>query len=198
MAGFRTLTSRSVVLRQTNIDTDQIIPARFLSTTERAGLGKNAFNDWRWQADGTPNPEFAFNQPQNAGRSILLAGRNFGCGSSREHAPWALTDYGFKVVIAPSFADIFYGNSFNNQLLPVTLSDEQVDELFKLVQANPGITFEVDLEAQVVKAGDKTYSFKIDDFRRHCMLNGLDSIGLTLQHEAAISDYERKLPAFMN
>ncbi|MEK5744546.1 3-isopropylmalate dehydratase small subunit, partial [Acinetobacter variabilis] len=104
----------------------------------------------------------------------------------------------FKVVIAPSFADIFYGNSFNNQLLPVTLSDEQVDELFKLVQANPGITFEVDLEAQVVKAGDKTYSFKIDDFRRHCMLNGLDSIGLTLQHEAAISDYERKLPAFMN
>lgn len=138
------------------------------------------------------------NFPEYQGASILLARENFGCGSSREHAPWALTDYGFKVVIAPSFADIFYGNSFNNQLLPVTLSDEQVDELFKLVQANPGITFEVDLEAQVVKAGDKTYSFKIDHFRRHCMLNGLDSIGLTLQHEAAISDYERKLPAFMN
>ncbi len=113
------------------------------------------------------------NFPEYRGASILLARENFGCGSSREHAPWALTDYGFKVVIAPSFADIFYGNSFNNQLLPVTLSDEQVDELFKLVQANPGITFEVDLEAQVVKAGDKTYSFKIDDFRRHCMLNGL-------------------------
>jgi 3-isopropylmalate/(R)-2-methylmalate dehydratase small subunit len=115
-----------------------------------------------------------------------------------EHAPWALTDYGFKVVIAPSFADIFYGNSFNNQLLPVTLSDEQVDEMFKLVQANPGITFEVDLESEVVKAGDKSYSFKIDAFRRHCMLNGLDSIGLTLQHEEAISAYENKQPAFMN
>ena len=131
------------------------------------------------------------------GASILLARENFGCGSSREHAPWALTDYGFKVVIAPSFADIFYGNSFNNQLLPVTLSDEQVDELFALVKVNPGMAFEVDLEAEVVKAGDKTYSFSIDAFRRHCMLNGLDSIGLTLQHEDAISAYEKKQPAFM-
>ena len=118
MAGFRTLSSRSVVLRQTNIDTDQIIPARFLSTTERAGLGKNAFNDWRWQADGSPNPAFAFNQPHNAGRSILLAGRNFGCGSSREHAPWALTDLGLRAIVSSEIADIFRGNSLKNGLLP--------------------------------------------------------------------------------
>ena len=170
-----------------NVDTDVIIPARYLNTFDPKELAKHCMVDI--------DESFAPNVKEG---DIMVGGRNFGCGSSREHAPWALTDYGFKVVIAPSFADIFYGNSFNNQLLPVTLSDEQVDELFKLVQANPGITFEVDLEAQVVKAGDKTYSFKIDDFRRHCMLNGLDSIGLTLQHEAAISDYERKLPAFMN
>ena len=186
-----------VPLDAANVDTDAIIP---MQKVTRTGFGAHLFNDWRFLDDKgqQPNPEFVLNFPEYQGASILLARENFGCGSSREHAPWALTDYGFKVVIAPSFADIFYGNSFNNQLLPVTLSDEQVDELFKLVQANPGITFEVDLEAQVVKAGDKTYSFKIDDFRRHCMLNGLDSIGLTLQHEAAISDYERKLPAFMN
>ena len=170
-----------------NVDTDVIIPARYLNKSDEAWLASHCMEDI--------DKDFV-NKVQPG--DIMVAKANFGCGSSREHAPWALTDYGFKVVIAPSFADIFYGNSFNNQLLPVTLSDEQVDELFKLVQANPGITFEVDLEAQVVKAGDKTYSFKIDDFRRHCMLNGLDSIGLTLQHEAAISDYERKLPAFMN
>ena len=170
-----------------NVDTDVIIPARYLNVSSGEELAKYCMIDI--------DADFVNNVKEG---DIIVATKNFGCGSSREHAPWALTDYGFKVVIAPSFADIFYGNSFNNQLLPVTLSDEQVDELFKLVQANPGITFEVDLEAQVVKAGDKTYSFKIDDFRRHCMLNGLDSIGLTLQHEAAISDYERKLPAFMN
>ena len=170
-----------------NVDTDVIIPARYLNSSDPAELATHCMEDI--------DKDFIKNVKKG---DIIVAEKNFGCGSSREHAPWALTDYGFKVVIAPSFADIFYGNSFNNQLLPVTLSDEQVDELFKLVQANPGITFEVDLEAQVVKAGDKTYSFKIDDFRRHCMLNGLDSIGLTLQHEAAISDYERKLPAFMN
>lgn len=114
MSGFRTLTSTSVVLRETNIDTDQIIPARFLSTTERAGLGKHAFNDWRWQSEGVPNPAFAFNQPHNAGRSILLAGRNFGCGSSREHAPWALTDLGLRAIVSSEIADIFRGNSLKN------------------------------------------------------------------------------------
>lgn len=170
-----------------HIDTDAIIPARFLVTTDARKLGENCMEglEHGW-----------VNRVQEG--DILVAERNFGCGSSREHAPWALTDYGFKVVIAPSFADIFYGNSFNNQLLPVTLSEEQVDELFKLVQSQPGIKFEVDLQAEVVKAGDKSWSFKIDAFRRHCMLNGLDSIGLTLQHEEAISAYEKKLPAFMN
>ncbi|MGX5355840.1 3-isopropylmalate dehydratase small subunit [Salmonella enterica subsp. enterica serovar Typhimurium] len=188
-----------VPLDAANVDTDAIIPKQFLQKVTRTGFGAHLFNDWRFldEKGQQPNPEFVLNFPEYQGASILLARENFGCGSSREHAPWALTDYGFKVVIAPSFADIFYGNSFNNQLLPVKLSDEQVDELFSLVKANPGIHFEVDLEAQVVKAGDKTYSFKIDDFRRHCMLNGLDSIGLTLQHEDAIAAYENKQPAFM-
>lgn len=188
-----------VPLDAANVDTDAIIPKQFLQKVTRTGFGAHLFNDWRFldEKGQQPNPEFVLNFPEYQGASILLARENFGCGSSREHAPWALTDYGFKVVIAPSFADIFYGNSFNNQLLPVTLSDAQVDEMFALVKANPGIKFEVDLEAQVVKAGDKTYSFKIDDFRRHCMLNGLDSIGLTLQHEDAIAEYENKQPAFM-
>ena len=189
-----------VPLDAANVDTDAIIPKQFLQKVTRTGFGAHLFNDWRFLDDKgqQPNPDFVLNFPQYKGASILLARENFGCGSSREHAPWALTDYGINVVMAPSSAEILYGNSFNTPRLPVTLSDEQVDELFKLVQANPGMTFEVDLEAQVVKAGDKTYSFKIDDFRRHCMLNGLDSIGLTLQHGEAISDYERKLPAFMN
>lgn len=169
-----------------HIDTDAIIPARFLVTTDAKKLGENCMSGLEpdWVKRVAPG-------------DILVAGRNFGCGSSREHAPWALTDYGFKVVIAPSFADIFYGNSFNNQLLPVKLSDAEVDELFALVKANPGIHFDVDLEAQEVKAGEKTYRFTIDAFRRHCMMNGLDSIGLTLQHDDAIASYEEKQPAFM-
>ncbi|CZY41962.1 isopropylmalate isomerase small subunit [Enterobacter hormaechei] len=156
-------TGRVVPLDAANVDTDAIIPKQFLQKVTRTGFGAHLFNDWRFLDDKgeVPNPEFVLNFPEYKGASILLARENFGCGSSREHAPWALTDYGFKVVIAPSFADIFYGNSFNNQLLPVTLSDEQVDELFALVQANPGISFEVDLEAEVVKAGDKIYSFSI-------------------------------------
>ena len=188
-----------VPLDAANVDTDAIIPKQFLQKVTRTGFGAHLFNDWRFLDDAgqVPNPEFVLNYPEFKGASILLARENFGCGSSREHAPWALTDYGFKVVIAPSFADIFYGNSFNNQLLPVILSDEQVDELFKLVDAQPGIKFIVDLEAQTVQAGEKSYSFELDSFRRHCMLNGLDSIGLTLQHEAAISGYEQKLPAVM-
>lgn len=179
---------RGTVFRyKSDVDTDVIIPARYLNTTSEAELASHCMEDI--------DKDFVKNVKKG---DIIVAEDNFGCGSSREHAPWALTDYGFKVVIAPSFADIFYGNSFNNQLLPVTLSEAQVDELFKLVHSQPGIKFEVDLEAEVVKAGDKSYSFKIDAFRRHCMLNGLDSIGLTLQHEEAISAYEKKQPAFMN
>ncbi|WP_337037706.1 3-isopropylmalate dehydratase small subunit [Pantoea agglomerans] len=182
-----------------NVDTDAIIPKQFLQKVTRTGFGQHLFHDWRFEDDaGTvPMPGFVLNKPEFKGTSILLARENFGCGSSREHAPWALTDFGFHVVIAPSFADIFYGNSFNNQLLPVKLSEEEVDELFRLVAAQPGISFTVDLEAQTVTAGDKVYSFELDSFRRHCMINGLDSIGLTLQHEASISQYEQNQPAFL-
>jgi len=182
-----------------NVDTDAIIPKQFLQKVTRTGFGQHLFHDWRFEDDaGTvPTPGFVLNKPEFKGTSILLARENFGCGSSREHAPWALTDFGFHVVIAPSFADIFYGNSFNNQLLPVKLSEEEVDELFRLVAAQPGISFTVDLEAQTVTAGDKVYSFELDSFRRHCMINGLDSIGLTLQHEASISQYEQNQPTFL-
>ena len=188
-----------VPLDAANVDTDAIIPKQFLQKVTRTGFGAHLFNDWRFLDDAgqQPNPDFVLNYPQYKGASILLARENFGCGSSREHAPWALTDYGFKVVIAPSFADIFYGNAFNNQLLPVKLSEADVDDLFSMVAARPGINFTVDLEAMVVKAGDKTYPFELDAFRRHCMLNGLDSIGLTLQHEDAIAAYEQQQPAFM-
>ena len=188
-----------VPLDAANVDTDAIIPKQFLQKVTRTGFGQHLFNDWRFLDDAgqQPNPDFILNQPEFKGASILLTRENFGCGSSREHAPWALTDYGFKVVIAPSFADIFYGNSFNNQLLPVTLSEAEIDELFAQVEAAPGMSFTVDLETQTVQAGDKSYSFELDSFRRHCMMNGLDSIGLTLQHEAAISEYEGKLPEFL-
>lgn len=182
-----------------NVDTDAIIPKQFLQKVTRTGFGQHLFNDWRFLDDAgqQPNPEFVLNKPEFKGASILLARENFGCGSSREHAPWALTDFGFHVVIAPSFADIFYGNSFNNQLLPVVLSEDEVETLFQLVKAQPGIHFTVDLEAKTVTAGDKTYTFDLDAFRRHCMINGLDSIGLTLQHNAAIDSYEHNQPAFL-
>ncbi|ACX89533.1 3-isopropylmalate dehydratase, small subunit [Pectobacterium parmentieri WPP163] len=200
MAKFTQHTGLVVPLDAANVDTDAIIPKQFLQKVTRTGFGQHLFHDWRFLDDAgqQPNPEFVLNKPQYKGASILLARENFGCGSSREHAPWALTDYGFNVVIAPSFADIFYGNSFNNQLLPVKLSDEEVDELFKLVDSQEGITFTVDLENQVVQAGNKRYPFEIDSFRRHCMINGLDSIGLTLQHEASITEYEKNQPAFLN
>ncbi|AIX50233.1 3-isopropylmalate dehydratase small subunit [Pantoea eucrina] len=182
-----------------NVDTDAIIPKQFLQKVTRTGFGAHLFHDWRFDDDaGTqPTASFVLNKPEFAGASILLARENFGCGSSREHAPWALTDFGFHVVIAPSFADIFYGNSFNNQLLPVRLSEEDVDALFRLVDASPDMRFTVDLEAQTVTAGDKIYTFEIDSFRRHCMINGLDSIGLTLQHEESIARYEQQQPAFL-
>lgn len=183
-----------------NVDTDAIIPKQFLQKVTRTGFGQHLFNDWRFLDDKgqQPNPDFVLNKPVFKGASILLTRENFGCGSSREHAPWALTDFGIQVVIAPSFADIFYGNSFNNQLLPIKLSEQQVDEMFNYVNLHEGCQFTVDLDAQTVTAGDKVYTFEIDSFRRHCMMNGLDSIGLTLQHVDQIKDYEQKLPAFMN
>lgn len=199
MTKFTQHTGIVVPLDAANIDTDAIIPKQFLQKVTRTGFGQHLFNDWRFldNAGKQPNPDFILNKPRYQHASILLTRENFGCGSSREHAPWALTDYGFKAIIAPSYADIFYGNAFNNQLLPITLKEDYVDELFKLVEQQEGITFTIDLEAQIVKAGDKIYEFTIDPFRRHCMLNGLDSIGLTLQHEDAISNYEKKQFAFL-
>ncbi|MCW2476085.1 3-isopropylmalate dehydratase small subunit [Candidatus Symbiopectobacterium sp. NZEC151] len=199
MAKFTQHTGLVVPLDAANVDTDAIIPKQFLQKVTRTGFGQHLFHDWRFLDDAgqQPNPEFVLNKPRYKGATVLLARENFGCGSSREHAPWALTDYGFHVVIAPSFADIFYGNAFNNQLLPVKLSDADIDDLFKLVDGTQGITFTVDLEAQTVDAGGKKYPFEIDSFRRHCMINGLDSIGLTLQHEDAIARYEQQQPAFL-
>ncbi|XKM12570.1 3-isopropylmalate dehydratase small subunit [Orbaceae bacterium ac157xtp] len=200
MAKFIKHTGLVVPLDAANVDTDAIIPKQFLQKVTRTGFGKHAFHEWRFLDDAgqKPNPSFTLNQPRYKGASILLVRENFGCGSSREHAPWALADYGFKTIIGSSFADIFYNNSFNNQLLLVTLSEQEVDELFKLVQANEGIEFTVDLEKEVVIAGDKQYPFKVDPFKRHCLLNGLDNIGLTLQHEQAINQYEDKIPPFLS
>lgn len=192
MAGFRTLTSRSVVLRQTNIDTDQIIPARFLSTTERAGLGKNAFNDWRWQADGSPTPDFAFNQPQNEGRAILLAGRNFGCGSSREHAPWALTDLGLRAIVSSEIADIFRNNSLKNGLLPIVLAEADVQELMQ----NPDDELTVDVAAcELRTSSGKTYAFPLDGFSQTCLLEGVDQLGWLLGRADEIARYEAERAA---
>lgn len=199
MAKFTKHTGLVVPLDAANVDTDAIIPKQFLQKVTRTGFGKHAFHEWRFLDDAgqQPNPEFVLNKPRYKGASILLARENFGCGSSREHAPWALADYGFKTIIGSSFADIFYNNSFNNQLLLVNLSEEEVDELFKIVEANDGIEFTIDLVNEVVIAGDKQYSFKIDAFKRHCLLNGLDNIGLTLQHEDAICAFENKIPTFL-
>ncbi|ENM3753572.1 3-isopropylmalate dehydratase small subunit [Vibrio cholerae] len=199
MSGFQQHTGLVVPLDAANVDTDAIIPKQFLQKVNRTGFGKHLFHDWRFLDDAgqKANPEFVMNQPRYQGASILLARENFGCGSSREHAPWALADYGIRVMIAPSFADIFYGNSINNQMVPVRLTEQEVDELFTYVHDSEGATITVDLEALSVTANGKTYHFEIDDFRRHCLLNGLDNIGLTLQHEAKIADYEAKIPSFL-
>ncbi len=199
MTGFKQHKGIVVPLDSANVDTDAIIPKQFLQKVNRIGFGKHLFHDWRFLDDAgqQPNPEFVLNQAQFAGASILLARENFGCGSSREHAPWALADYGFKTVIAPSFADIFYGNAINNGMVPVRLKEEEVDALFQLVAAQPGIEIEVDLEANQVRAGELSFGFEIDEFRRYCLLNGLDAIGLTLQHEAAISAFEAKQPSWI-
>jgi 3-isopropylmalate/(R)-2-methylmalate dehydratase small subunit len=187
MSSFRELRSQSVVLRQTNIDTDQIIPARFLSTTERAGLGRNAFNDWRWQADGTPNPEFPFNQPENAGRAVLLAGRNFGCGSSREHAPWALTDLGLRAIVSSEIADIFRNNSLKNGLLPVVLAEDDVQALME----RPDDELVIDVAARELRTPDgRVYPFPLDAFAQTCLLEGVDEMGYLLARQADIEHYE--------
>lgn len=183
-------------LDRVNVDTDQIIPKQFLKRIERTGFEDALFFDWRFLPDGSPNPEFELNQPRFAEASILLTRANFGCGSSREHAPWALDNYGFRVVIAPSFADIFFNNCFKNGMLPIRLREEQVEELFQRTKAKEGYQLTVDLEEQTIS--DKNgfqIKFDVEPFRRECLLNGLDDIGLTLQHEDKIAAYEAKLAA---
>ncbi|MGV3001104.1 3-isopropylmalate dehydratase small subunit [Vibrio sp. E150_018] len=197
--GFQQHTGLVVPLDIANIDTDAIIPKQFLQKVTRLGFGQHLFHDWRFLDDAgkQPNPEFVMNAPRYQGASILLARENFGCGSSREHAPWALADYGIQVMIAPSFADIFYGNSINNQMVPVRLTESEVDELFEFVHNHEGAQITVDLEAMTVSANGKQYSFEIDKFRRHCLLNGLDNIGLTLQHADKITEFENSIPSFL-
>lgn len=180
-------------LDRVNVDTDQMVPKQFLKRLTREGFGRVLFYDWRYLPGEKPNPDFILNAPRYKGASVILARANFGCGSSREHAPWAILDYGFRTILAPSYADIFYNNCFKNGILPVTLSNEQMDELFKRTERTEGYELTVDLEQQVVT--DDTglrYSFTVDPFRRECLLQGLDDIGLTLVHEADISAYEKQ------
>ena len=189
-------------LDRANVDTDQIIPKQFLKSIKRTGFGPNLFDEWRYLDEGYPgqdnskrplNPDFVLNQPRYQGASVLLARENFGCGSSREHAPWALDEYGFRAVLAPSFADIFFNNSFKNGLLPIVLAEEDIDDLFRQAEAEEGYQLTVDLQAQTVTRPDgKSYGFEIDEFRKHCLLNGLDDIGLTLQDADAIRAFEEK------
>jgi 3-isopropylmalate/(R)-2-methylmalate dehydratase small subunit len=181
-----------VAMDRANVDTDQIIPKQFLKRIERSGFGQFLFFDWRFLDDGSPNPQFELNRPEARGATILLARRNFGSGSSREHAPWALDDYGFRAAIAPSFADIFDNNCFKNGLLPVRLDEADVEELFRRAASVPGYRLTVDLEQCTVSDEQGlSIAFDVDPFRRHCLLNGLDDIGLTLQHASAIAEYER-------
>nr|WP_273424441.1 3-isopropylmalate dehydratase small subunit [Halomonas sp.] len=189
-------------LDRANVDTDLIIPKQFLKSIKRTGFGVNLFDELRYLDEGQPgqdcskrplNPDFVLNQPRYQGAEVLLARRNFGCGSSREHAPWALEDFGFKVVIAPSFADIFYNNAFKNGILLITLAEEEVDRLFAEVEANEGYQLDVDLEHQrVITPTGEILEFDVDAFRKHCLLNGLDDIGITLQDEDAIRSFEEK------
>lgn len=192
MQPFTKHTGRVLPMDRSDVDTDQIIPKQFLKRIERTGFGEFLFYDWRYLDDGSPNPDFELNKPEYQGASILLARRNFGCGSSREHAPWALTDYGFRAVIAPSFADIFFNNSFKNGLLPIRLDESEVNELFQRAANKPGYRLTVDLESCTISDEDGlSLPFTVDTFRRDCLLQGLDDIALTLQHEDKITAYEK-------
>lgn len=202
MEKFTVHTGLVIPLDRSNVDTDAIIPKQYLKSIQRTGFGPTLFDDWRYLEPGepgmdhskrTPNPDFVLNAPRYAGASVLLARENFGCGSSREHAVWALTDYGIRAVIAPSYADIFFNNSFKNGLLPLTLPAEVIDQLFVEAQATEGYQLTVNLEdQQVVTPSGAAFAFSIDEFRKYCLLNGLDDIGLTLQHADDIRAYEEK------
>ncbi len=191
MEPFRKHQGLVATLDRVDVDTDQIIPKQFLKRIERSGFGQFLFYDWRRREDGTANPDFELNQPRFEGASILVARANFGCGSSREHAPWALLDYGFRSIIAPSFADIFYNNCFKNGMLPIVLPEEQIQELFQRTQDNPNYQLLVSLETRTISDDFAlTLEFDIDPFRRESLLEGLDDIGLTLQYEGKISEFE--------
>ena len=202
MKAFTKITAIVAPLDRSNVDTDAIIPKQFLKSIKRSGFGPNAFDEWRYLDHGEPgmdnskrplNPDFSLNQPRYQGAQILLTRKNFGCGSSREHAPWALDDYGFRAIIAPSFADIFFNNCYKNGLLPIVLTEEQVDQLFKEVEANEGYQLSIDLAEQTLTTpSGETFTFDITEHRKHCLLNGLDEIGLTLQHADEIRDFEEK------
>ena len=190
-----TIESKTVAIPIDNIDTDQIIPARFLKTTSMQGLGDNLFLDWRYLADGSPNPDFPLNKPSAKGATILITGDNFGCGSSREHAPWALVQYGFKAIISTSFADIFKGNALKNGLLPIIIPADIHAELIKW----SGITLKIDLASQTVTlAGGRTVEFPIDPFAKHCLLEGVDELGYMIKQEPAIAAYEAKRAGSVN
>ena len=203
MQPFRVHTGLVAPLDRANVDTDAIIPKQFLKSIQRSGFGVNLFDEWRYLDHGEPgqdharrprNPQFVLNDPRYAGASILLARRNFGCGSSREHAPWALADYGFRAIVAPSYADIFFNNCYKNGLLPIVLPESQVDRLFDDTKAFPGFKLTVDLERQIVATADGSlvFAFDVEPFRKHCLLDGLDDIGLTLMHAEAIRAFETK------
>ncbi|MGD8235230.1 MAG: 3-isopropylmalate dehydratase small subunit [Chromatiales bacterium] len=201
MDKFETFTGIVCPLDRSNVDTDAIIPKQFLKSIKRTGFGPNLFDEWRYLDHGEPgmdnskrplNPDFVLNDPRYRGASILLARENFGCGSSREHAPWALADYGFRVIIAPSFADIFFNNCFKNGLLPIALDNATVDRLFAMAQGEEALEIAVDLESQKLVVNGEEIAFDVDSFRKHCLLQGLDDIGLTLQHVDAIRAYEEK------
>ena len=191
MEKFVRMSAVAAPLRMINVDTDIIIPKQFLKTIKRAGLGIHAFNDIRYHEDGSERLDFPLNRPEYRGASILITGENFGCGSSREHAPWAILDMGIRCIIAESFADIFYNNSFKNGILPIKLAKDQVEMLMQEAEQNPALPFEIDLEKQTVTRGNKfSFAFDIDPFRKHCLLNGLDDIGLTEVKAGKISDFE--------
>ena len=202
MEKFETFTGIVCPLDRSNVDTDAIIPKQFLKSIKRSGFGPNLFDDWRYLDQGEPgmdnsrrplNPDFVLNDPRYAGASILLTRENFGCGSSREHAPWALTDFGFRVIMAPSYADIFFNNSFKNGLLPIVLNAATVDGLFSAASGENALSLTVDLPSQQIRStGAEPIGFDVDPFRKHCLLEGLDDIGLTLQHVDDIKAYEAR------
>jgi 3-isopropylmalate/(R)-2-methylmalate dehydratase small subunit len=199
MKSFTTLTSRMLALPAENIDTDQIIPARFLKTTSKVGLGKNLFADWRYETDGTPKPDFPLNRPEAQGVQILLAGDNFGSGSSREHAPWALMDWGFRAVISTSFADIFRNNALKNGLLPIIVDADTHFQLFSLVEEEPATQITVDLASQTIELPDsRRVNFPIDEFSKTCLLEGIDQLGYLIKQESHIMAYERENPTRVN